>query len=56
MALRRFVPLGSFQADCEKAGKKWRFVYHKWLKKLVYASCESPDEAIAIATAGLDYM
>eukprot|EP00729_Bicosta_minor_P012705 gene12705-24122_t len=41
---------------CEKAGKKWRFGYLKHLKKLVYASLESPAEAIALSKAGLEYI
>ena len=41
---------------CEKAGKKWRFGYVKHLKKLVYASLESPAEAVAMSKAGLEYI
>jgi hypothetical protein len=41
---------------CEKAGKKWRFGYLKHLKKLVYASLKSPEEAVTMSKAALDYI
>lgn len=40
----------------ERAGKKWRFGYLKHYTKMVYASCKSPEKALAIAKAGSEYM
>lgn len=36
--------------------KKWRFKYKKHFVKMVEVGCKSPDAALAIANAGLDYM
>jgi hypothetical protein len=43
-------------AAAERAGKKWRFGYLKHYTKMVYASCKSPESALAIAKAGSEYM
>lgn len=36
--------------------KKWRFKYKKHFVKMVEVGCKSPDAALSIAHAGLDYM
>ena len=43
-------------ADDVAKTKSWRFGYQKHVVKQVEAACEKPQNALKIATAGLDYL